>query len=486
MRRIWLALGATLAVALPAAITTAAGAALAAPAPRSAVPGAHPAAPGHAAVRHGATAAGGTELWRARFGKPPNSLGYPGSAAVSPDGSRVYVAGTSAVAYDAATGAQRWGASSGLTRGGYLAVSPDGSRVFVAGSSANGAGPLRYTTRAFNAATGAVLWTALDHGPGTGDDQARSAAVSPDGSRVFVTGSSADPQGSLRYTTIAYDAATGARRWVARYSLRHLRAEAASVAVSPDGTQVFVTGSSVGRFGNPQFATVSYDAATGATRWVARYSTLPGRIAAATAVAVSPDGSTVYAGGTARTRRGQVSPQNIAVVAYHAATGATRWAALYPGSASPPPVFGSNAQAMALSPDGSGVFVAGQAMVQNTAIYNTVAVDAATGALRWASQAPLNGFGLPFGIAASNSGVFVTGRTSDGPPGGATAYATVAYDSATGAERWTRLYTGSVPGFTQATGVAVSPDGTRVFVTGGATGPNGQPQINYTTLAYSP
>jgi hypothetical protein len=34
--------------------------------------------------------------------------------------------------------------------------------------------------------------------------------------------------------------------------------------------------------------------------------------------------------------------------------------------------------------------------------------------------------------------------------------------------------------------MALSPDGTRVFVTGGATGPNGQPQINYTTLAYSP
>src|SRR5262249_42984935 len=214
------------------------------------------------------------------------------------------------------------------------------------------------------------------------------------------------PRGSLRYTTIAYDAATGARRWVARYSLRHLRAEAASVAVSPDGTRVFVTGSSVGRFGNPQFATVSYDAATGATRWVARYSTLPGRIAAATAVAVSPDGSTVYAGGTARTRRGPGFPPNHPggphpappPAPHPAAPGARRWAALSPGPASPPPVFGSNAQAMALSPDGSGVFVAGQAMVQNTAIYNTVAVDAATGALRWASQAPLNGFGLPFGI----------------------------------------------------------------------------------------
>src|SRR4029077_9391886 len=167
------------------------------------------------------------------------------------------------------------------------------------GSSANGSGTLRYTTRAFDAATGAVLWTAFDHGPGAGDDQAQSLAVSPDGSRVFVTGSSSDPQGTFRYTTIAYDAATGARRWVARYSYQHLRADAASVAVSPSGTQVFVTGGSAGPTGQSSFATVSYDAATGASQWVARYTAQLGRTAGAAAVAVSPDGSTVYVAGTA-------------------------------------------------------------------------------------------------------------------------------------------------------------------------------------------
>ena len=483
MKLNWVVCSVLLAVgAVPAAASTAASAA---PAPRTAAPGAHrPPAP-HP-YRHGANAAGGTELWRARYGKPPDSLGYPGSAVVSPDGSQVYIAGTMAVGYDAATGAQRWAAPTGLSRGGFLGVSPDGSRVFVTGSSANGSGTLRYTTRAFNAATGAVLWTAFDHGPGTGDDQARSLAVSPDGSRVFVTGSSSDPKGTFRYTTIAFDAATGARRWVARYSYQHLRADAASVAVSPGGTQVFVTGGSAGPTGPGSAATVSYDAATGAMQWVARYSPPDGRNAGAGTVAVSPDGATVYIAGTAQVRRGQAFPQNIAVVAYTAATGTQRWAALYPGAASPPPVYGSNAVAMALSPDGSAVFAAGQASTQGKALYNTVAFGAATGALRWARQAPLNGFGLPAGIAATSTEVFITGHTNVSPGNGPTAYATVAYDAASGAERWTRLYTGSVPGFTQATGVAVSPDGTRVFVTGGATGPNQQPEINYTTLAYSP
>ena len=483
MKLNWLVCSVLLAVgAVPAAASTAASAA---PAPRTAAPGTHrPPAP-HP-YRHGANAAGGTELWRARYGKPPDGVGYPGSAVVSPDGSQVYIAGTMAVGYDAATGAQRWAAPTGLSRGGFLGVSPDGSRVFVTGSSANGNGTLRYTTRAFNAATGAVLWTAFDHGPGTGDDQAQALAVSPDGSRVFVTGSSSDPKGTFRYTTIAFDAATGARRWVARYSYQHLRADAASVAVSPGGTQVFVTGGSVGPTGHGSAATVSYDAATGAMQGVARYSPPDGRNAGAGTVAVSPDGATVYIAGTAQVRRGRAFPQNIAVVAYTAATGTQRWAALYPGAASPPPVYGSNALAMALSPDGSAVFVAGQASTQGKALYNTVAFDAATGALHWARQAPLNGFGLPAGIAATSTEVFITGHTTASPGNGPTAYATVAYGAATGAERWTRLYTGSAPGFTQATGVAVSPDGSRVFVTGGATGPNQQPEINYTTLAYSP
>jgi DNA-binding beta-propeller fold protein YncE len=264
-----------------------------------------------------------------------------------------------------------------------------------------------------------VLWTAFDHGPGTGDDQARSLAVSPDGSRVFVTGSSSDPKGTFRYTTIAFDAATGARRWVARYSYQHLRADAASVAVSPGGTQVFVTGGSAGPTGHGSAATVSYNAATGAMRWVARYSPPDGRSAGAGTVTVSPDGATVYIAGTAQVRRGRAFPQNIAVVAYTAATGTQRWAALYPGAASPPPVYGSSALAMALSPDGSAVFVAGQASTQGKALYNTVAFGAATGALLWARQAPLNGFGLPAGIAASSAEVFITGHTTRvrQPPG---------------------------------------------------------------------
>ncbi len=124
------------------------------------------------------------------------------------------------------------------------------------------------------AVPGAKLWVQRYNGPGNGNDAAHSVAVSPDGGTVFVTGESkgATPGTDLSdYLTVAYNAATGTQLWTARYSGPGTD-QAAAVAVSPDGGTVFVTGTTWGGSGlGGNYATVAYRASDGAQLWVARY-----------------------------------------------------------------------------------------------------------------------------------------------------------------------------------------------------------------------
>src|SRR5215470_16894471 len=85
------------------------------------------------------------------------------------------------------------------------------------------------------------------------------------------------------YATVAYDAATGAQLWASYYTAA--RSFAGSLAVGPHGHTVYVTGRSTF-----YATTVAYNAATGAELWVngihQRHHLR--RHNAAAAVAVSP------------------------------------------------------------------------------------------------------------------------------------------------------------------------------------------------------
>ena len=99
------------------------------------------------------------------------------------------------------------------------------------------------------------------NGPARGtDNRATSLAVSPGGGAVFVTGTSFGAQNPpVDYATVGYNTATGARLWVSRYSGPARESEAAALAVSPDGTKVFVTGATIMLSNKPwDYATVAY------------------------------------------------------------------------------------------------------------------------------------------------------------------------------------------------------------------------------------
>src|SRR5438093_1572195 len=72
-----------------------------------------------------------------------------------------------------------------------------------------------------NAATpGAELWAKRYNGTANGDESVwfYALGVSPDGSSVFVTGSSTGSTSGLDYATVSYDASTGAKLWAKRYN----------------------------------------------------------------------------------------------------------------------------------------------------------------------------------------------------------------------------------------------------------------------------
>jgi hypothetical protein len=447
--------------------------------------------PGHA------SAAPGSQLWAKRYNGPGNRGDFATAQGVSPDGSEVFVTGYvtgsasaedyGTVAYDASTGDKLWamsynGAGNSSDAANALGVSPDGSTVFVTGDSTGSTSGSDYATVAYDASTGTQLWAKRYNGPGNSFDGARALGVSPDGSEVFVTGQSLGSTGAGDYATVAYDASTGTQLWVKRYNGAGIASDGATaLGVSPDGSTVFVTGDNTvtGSTSSADYATVAYDATTGAKLWVKRYNGPGNSFDGAGALGVSPDGSQVFVTGLST---GSTSGTDYATVAYATTTGHKLWVKRYNGPGNRNDV----ANALGVSPDGSTVFVTGESTGSTSALdYATVAYDATTGHKLWVKR--YNGPGNrrdvahALGVSPDGSEVFVTGQSIGSTSGWD--YATVAYDPSTGAKLWVKRYNGPGNSSDLAYALRVSPDGTKVFVTGGSMGSTSD--YDYATVAYS-
>jgi hypothetical protein len=420
---------------------------------------------------------GGTQRWVDRFQDGANRSAVATAVAASPNGPAVYVTGLTTaspkpmrhqvtVAYNAATGAQLWTASYPGVLGHHAAgnsavtVSPNGRMVFVASGTANGSFFSNSVVLAYNAATGAQLWA----GGGSSRTFAalpRPMVVSPDSSTVYLTGRM-DDHYHKSYVTMALNAATGDVLWSQTATFRpHVGHGLTSIAVSPDGSAVFIGGSS---------ATIAYAAATGKQLWIDAYKLTFGRYQVF--LAVSPDSTTLYATGAGLAKG---SAAHFWTVALSAATGAQLWRATYQGATSSD---NSGADAIALSPDGSAVYVTGMATAGE---YTTIAYAAATGARLWLAQSPIagGGFATPASVAISPDGskLAITGSS-----GQASGYSTAVLDAATGARLWLATYQDPGGAPTQAAGVVFSHSGAQVVVTGSSVPASGPSE--FATVAY--
>ncbi|SDI54645.1 S8 family serine peptidase [Nonomuraea jiangxiensis] len=448
------------------------------------------------------------EAWAATYGAAGGSDSAE-QIALDPKGKRVYVSGASygstpgalspqiaTVAYDAATGAEVWSKGYRGPGGDYdepsaIEVSPDGSRLYVVGVSAGSDTGNDAVTIAYDTATGAEVWVARHAGVAAGTDNGNGLALSPDGKNVYVTGMTSLGEGGKEdYFTVSYRAEDGTQAWLAHYDgPGGSTDDAREISVAPDGSKIFVTGQSAGEDGTglTNWGTVAYDAGTGAQLWAAQLDGPAHGLDIPSAMEVAADGKAVFVSGATSHPRTQT---DMTTVAYDTTTGKELWSDTFDG-----PAHGSdNPHDLALSPDGGRLFVTGNTDGEGTrSDYTTIAYDPATGQRSWvrrhSGQAGADDIAWDVAVTPDGGKVLITGQSSDDASRG-TDFLTIAYDPATGEPVWTGRYDGTAGQSDDAHALAVDTaagTGVRIFVTGSAA-MSGDPmyglEVDFATVAY--
>ena len=298
--------------------------------------------------------------------------GGPGTvfaSALSPDGATLYVGGDFNLVdgqraehlarFDTATGRFRGGIGANGVDGTVrsLAVSPDGSTLFVGGAFSRANYSARHDLAAFDLRTGGLTTWAPTVSNNVSNEALRvvSLAVSSDGSRVFLAGPFRQVNGATAQGFMAVDATTGANvsGWRADYLLAPYNW---GTVVTTVGDTVYLGArDDVASSTDRKEGVYALDAATGAVRWYAQCY--------GDTFALQPLGDDLYVGSHAHdcTKAGGITETNprtyLAVTALNRTNGRSRpYFVQTAGSSSAPDTL---LLSRALATDGSSLVMGG-------------------------------------------------------------------------------------------------------------------------------
>lgn len=221
-------------------------------------------------------AATGQRLWRQRYDGPAHGSDVP--KGIATHGTRVYVTGyslsnTSAhdyatLAYDAATGRRLWVRRYAPGQGA-SALTTAGGSVYVTGDERRLDGTLDCVTIAYDGATGRQEWVRRTTDSRDVDPQDHAVApdsITTDGTRLYLAMTVG--VNLTDWQTLALDLATGRPEWTRFYDDSRGYADTPA-AVTTDGTRVYVTGVKAGSSNHDlwDWHTIAYDAASGDEVW---------------------------------------------------------------------------------------------------------------------------------------------------------------------------------------------------------------------------
>ncbi|QDU69668.1 PQQ-binding-like beta-propeller repeat protein [Engelhardtia mirabilis] len=365
------------------------------------------------------------------------------------------------------------------------AVAAHGGVAYIAGEGSSPYGS-RWLIRARSIANGAKLWS-VDFALQSGmfDAEVKDVALAPDGTTLYVAGRlAASSPFDTDATVLALDTLDGSIRWVAQIDGAGAGDEAAALAISPDGQSLALTGHVVD--GTPglghRLLVAVLEPATGDVRWDWRFDADPATddVDKGVDVAFAPDGAAVFACGI-------VSPPQSGTVygtyALASATGQLAWSHHYTGA------FATESAPLELSTNGSQVVVVGRhEYTSSSAVLDgTLALDASSGQQLWTTSGPGQvGINSSRAIDTDGADFFVAEAKANTFEG--SKWMAVKLDGATGARLWESPFTLSAWPLASLDPVAVAHDpATNTVLVAGTRDLNGlsaSDDINPMTLAY--